>query len=274
MTTTGVHVTADGLVDLRLHNDLAKRLKLHCPYDHLFWTKEGRDLAGMAIQLDPVFAQHNLARYKWFSGQMTKAAGSLDQILILGAGFDTRSLTLPRVTAGKLQVFEVDFPAKLAQKQEVLGRAGVVLPPALHFVGADLADPALLSRLEAAGYRADRPTAIFMEGVLFFLPREVADSLLDPTRLKRGAGSFLFLDIWSRSRQIALNEKLTQRGAPALFGESPLGETPAEAEQQIKAHGYGHVRTTSLQQLVETFQAGDIADPLGDSWHVLEAVWP
>lgn len=274
MTTTGVHVTADGLVDLRLHNELAKRLKLHCPYDHLFWTQEGHDLACMAIQLDPVFAQHNLTRYKWFSGQMAKAAASLDQILILGAGFDTRSLTLPRVAAGKLQVFEVDFADKLAQKQDVLRRAGVALPPALHFVGADLGDPALLSHLEAAGYRPDRPAAIFMEGVLFFLPREGVHGLLDPARFKRAAGSFLFLDFWSRSRQVALNDKLRQRGAPALFGESPLGETAAEAERHVSAHGYGHVRITSLPQLVRSFEAGNIADPLGDSWHVLEAVWP
>jgi methyltransferase (TIGR00027 family) len=272
--TTGVQVTADGLVDLRLHNDLAKRLTLHCPYDHLFWTQEGHDLACMAQRLDPVFAQHNLARYKWFSGQMTKAAASLDQILIFGAGFDTRSLTLPRAAAGKLQVFEVDFPDKLVQKQDVLSRAGVAMPSALHFVGMDLGDPALLSRLEAAGYRPDRPAAIFMEGVLFFLPCEVADALLDPARFRRAGGSFLFLDFWSRSRQIALNEKLAQCGAPALFGESPLGETAAEAEAHIKALGYGHVRITSLQQVVTMYQAGETADPLGDSWHVLEAVWP
>lgn len=269
-----VHVTADGLVDLRLHSDLAKRLGLHCPYDHLFWTPEGRDLAAMAMGLDPVYAQYNLARYKWFSGQMAKAAGCLDQIVILGVGFDTRSLTLPRVATGKVQVFEVDFPDKLAQKEEILRRAEVPLPPALHFIGVDLRDPSLPDRLQSAGYRPGRPSAFFLEGVHFFLPGETADAILDPLYVKRAPGSLLFLDFWTASRQAALNDKVKQKTGRALFGESPLGETATQAEAYCHEKGYGHVRITSLRQIAESFRIADIVDPLGESWHVLEAVWP
>src|SRR5437899_1672592 len=94
MTGEGVQVTADGLIDLRLHSDLAKRLKLQCPYDHLFWTAEGADLARMAGALDPIYAPYNIARYKWFTDRMVQAAADFPQILILGSGYDTRSLIL------------------------------------------------------------------------------------------------------------------------------------------------------------------------------------
>ena len=55
-----------------------------------------------------------------------EAVAGLDQIVILGAGFDTRSYRLPGL--GNIPVYEVDHPVTQAAKRKALN--GVVEPPA------------------------------------------------------------------------------------------------------------------------------------------------
>ncbi len=274
MSDENVQVTADGLIDLRLHSELARRLHLDCGQDHLFWTEAGRELARMAQQLDPVYGPYNLSRYKWFGERMTAAASAFPQILILGAGYDTRSLSLASAAPASSalpRIFEVDFPEKLATKQAVLAAHDVQVPATVRFVGADLTAPGLADRLTAAGYRPDEAAAVFLEGVFFFLPQAAAKAVLDPKTLPLAAGSSLTCDFWSASRQRSLNAHLVAHGARPLFGETCLGETPAEAIAACEALGYAECRVTGLEEICAGYGIETLGDPLGETWHVLEA---
>src|ERR1700748_3094229 len=97
-------ITADALIDLRLNHPLAKQMRLLCRHDQLFWTEAGHELAAKAMELDPVYAPFNLARYRWFTDRLQRAAREVTQILILGAGFDSRAMTLPEVALRQVQV--------------------------------------------------------------------------------------------------------------------------------------------------------------------------
>ncbi len=97
-----VQITADALIHTRVHSPLARRLAIECPYDPLFLTEAGGELAQMALALDPVYEQFNLVRYAWFAGKMSDHAARYAQLVILGSGYDTRSLTLPALQAGRL----------------------------------------------------------------------------------------------------------------------------------------------------------------------------
>lgn len=56
-------------------------------------------------------------------------AAGLDQVVLLGAGFDARGLRMKEIETHRARVFEVDTPYQLARKQEALANAGVELPP-------------------------------------------------------------------------------------------------------------------------------------------------
>ncbi len=127
-----VQITADALIDTRVHSPLARRLAIECPYDPFFLTEAGGELAKMALALDPVYEQFNLVRYAWFAGKMSDHAARYAQLVILGSGYDTRSLTLPALQAGDCRVFEVDLPDLLTVKQRVLADHGVSLPEHLR----------------------------------------------------------------------------------------------------------------------------------------------
>lgn len=277
--TRDPRVTADALVDLRLNHPLAKRQNLLCPHDRLFWNEAGRDLAAMAQQLDPVFAPFNIARYRWFTERMQRAAQDMPQILILGAGFDSRAMVLPQLASGKLAVFEVDFADRIAAKLDIFARNKVVIPPHLRYIGADLTDPQLRSHLAAAGFRGDLPTLVLMEGAFFYLARDAAAALLERRTLDLPAGSSLVFDLWTRARQDSLNAKVQAQLGRKLFGECPIGtdesgETMNAVAQYLQERAYGDIQVLSLDRLCMAYGIAAEPDPLPQSWLIVEARLP
>src|SRR5580658_1645091 len=52
----------------------------------------------------------------------------LDQIVLLGAGFDARGLRMPEIAARRASVYEIDTSDQLERKRAVLKSAGVKVP--------------------------------------------------------------------------------------------------------------------------------------------------
>ncbi len=268
--TESVQITADALVSLRVGSPLAKMLDIDCPYDPLFNTEAGQALANMALSLDPVYEQYNIVRYKRFSERMAEAAAHFDQCLVLGTGCDTRAMTLPALATGQCRVYEVDLPDKVAEKKSVLAQNDIAIPDYLHFVPMDLNAPDRATPLAAAGYRAGQPTAVFMEGVSFFLSRAASVALIDPATFRLARGSRLILDCWTHGRARTLNATVAERTGNSLFGDSPFGETAADIEAVFQRHGYRIENIQSLGQISDDYGVNDIVDPLGESWFVVE----
>ena len=132
-------------------------------------------------------------RTRFFDDWLSAAAGSgIGQVALLAAGFDTRAYRLawPDGTI----VFELDRPGVLAEKTAVLEAAGARPACDRRPVAADLAG-AWSEGLSAAGFDPARPTAWLLEGVLFYLPREAIDRILDGVTCLSTPGSRLGFDI-------------------------------------------------------------------------------
>ena len=104
------------------------------------------------------------------------AAGPIAQLVILGAGFDTRAWRLDAVA--ETTVFEVDHPATQAVKTE---RAAAVPPKArqVRFVATDFHRQDMAKSLLAAGYDAQQPAFWLWEGVTMYLRPEAVAANLD-----------------------------------------------------------------------------------------------
>ena len=101
----------------------------------------------------------------------------LGQLVVLGAGFDTRAYRIPRLRS--IPVFEVDHPDTQAAKRDVLRRTLPVIPDNVAFVGLDFATDSLGESLSRAGYSTDLPTVILWEGVTNYLTAEAFFTTLD-----------------------------------------------------------------------------------------------
>jgi methyltransferase (TIGR00027 family) len=106
----------------------------------------------------------------------------VDQIVVVGAGFDCRPLRLPEIRACGATTFEIDLDAQLAAKRAILAAAGVAIPASVRFVPCDLGATgfaaALADALARAGLDRRRRVLIVCEGVLSYLDDASVDELL------------------------------------------------------------------------------------------------
>jgi methyltransferase (TIGR00027 family) len=95
------------------------------------------------------------------------------QLLLLGAGYDTRATRLAQVSCAL--VFEVDHPATQTHKRSVLG----ALPERIRYVPVDFEHDRLVSALADAGFDRDQQSCILWEGVFSYLTPAAIDTTLD-----------------------------------------------------------------------------------------------
>lgn len=152
---------------------------------------------------------------------------SVEQFVILGAGFDTRAYRLPRLS--RMTVFEVDHPDTQAAKRKALETVLPALPAHVRFVPTDFKDRDLGSVMSEAGYSEAVPTFILWEGTTNYLNEEAVDATLRWVSRARAGTRLLFTyvhrDIITRpevffgSKQ--LFAALEQAGERFTFGIEP-----------------------------------------------------
>ena len=113
---------------------LNDRLGIIDPHARLFVTEGTRRYARIANAVDAALMGRSLARFQRFGERMASAAGRMEQLLILGVGFDTRALWLPEIIESGVRVFEVDLPATIERKVRVLAENGLSIRSA-HIAG-------------------------------------------------------------------------------------------------------------------------------------------
>jgi methyltransferase (TIGR00027 family) len=106
----------------------------------------------------------------------------LAQVVLLGAGFDTRGLRLREIVERRAAVFEVDTPVQIERKREVLREAGVTPPTAIAYVPFDFDAPNLETALPAAlaayGFDDHRGALFVWEGVIGYISPAAVDRTL------------------------------------------------------------------------------------------------
>ncbi len=111
------------------------------------------------------------ASTRWFDERIGAALdGGIEQVAILGAGFDSRAWRSERPG---VRFFELDHAASQAAKRAVAPTA-----PGPTWVTADLRSDPVLDALVAAGLDALRPTVVVLESVSMYLTEDAVRARL------------------------------------------------------------------------------------------------
>lgn len=265
---TDVQIAADPMIVIRAER-LPQRLELIDPHAGFFLTDGSRALERIAERLDPMFADLNLARFRRMSDRMIEAAGRVPQLVLLGAGYDTRPLWLKGLAGRNITVFEADFALVLEGKAAILGENGVRQPSNVVPVPADLNEPGLLAALKRRGFQPELPAAIFAENVFFFLAASSVLRLLDRRTLRLAPGSSFDFDYWSMARVNGINASLITATGRTMFEAFPLPDDPVALEARLHRMGYAEVEVDSLSAVADALWPGeDHVDRLGP-WRVV-----
>jgi methyltransferase (TIGR00027 family) len=172
-------------------------------------------------------------RQTFYDSAVDQSLATVAQLVILGAGFDTRAFRLPQETHRRVRSFEVDTAKTMAVKREGLQRAGID-PAGVALVSADFETEDWLSCLVEAGFDAAEPALFLLEGVTPYLDRAAVDATLRKIA-GTASGSIVAFDFFTtevlESKALSmriLRASLQAAGEPLKFG---IDSTPPSRER-------------------------------------------
>lgn len=160
-------------------------------------TSTGR-LGERGERLFPNLTTYVLARHRFIDDALRAALarGRVEQLVLLGAGYDTRAYRFAAELGGRT-TFEVDHPATATRKERLVRRHRGQLPEArVKRVTIDFQRQSLEERLVAEGFRRGAPTFWVWEGVAPYLTRAAVKATLATIRELSAPGSDLAMDFW------------------------------------------------------------------------------
>jgi methyltransferase (TIGR00027 family) len=151
----------------------------------------------------------------------------VDQLVILGAGYDARAHRLPELA--KATVFEVDRPQTQAAKRDRLARSHASSKQDVRYVPVDFAHDDVAERLAAAGWDRARPSIFLWEGVTNYLDEAAVGRILALVGSAAAGTTILFTyihkGVLDGSVSFAGAQKLVKNvkrlGEPWTFGLRP-----------------------------------------------------
>ncbi len=211
---------------------------------------EGEALADRYLELFPHFVEYMGVRTAFLDEVVLRAqleAPFMRQIVVLGAGLDTRAARLARPG---VRFFEVDQPASQADKRTRLAALSGYPADAATFVSCDFEHQDFVERLVAARFDLMAPALFLWEGVSYYLGEEAVRATL--SRIADGchAGSAVVFDYVMkniiegrrlRPHHVASVELLASLSEPFRWGTNDPIPLLAEC-------GFRHVRATSFDE--------------------------
>jgi methyltransferase (TIGR00027 family) len=215
----------------------------------LLHLSQRRRLAGLSTYALCRHRQLDLALH-------TALLDGVEQVLILGAGYDSRAYRFEAELRGR-PVHEVDL-APLSRR-----KAAIVAAHPARFGGArirrvetDFRDQSLARDLLASGFAVGARTFVAWEGVVPYLSRDTVGATLDTLRELCGAGSTLTVDFWDGSGGPGPLAPVRQLAARAgrLIGEPvAFGLRPDAVADYLGLSGFHLVELHTARELANRF---------------------
>jgi methyltransferase (TIGR00027 family) len=134
----------------------------------------GALLLALTDRLAPGVRGFTVARTRYIDDALVAALEEgLDQVVVLGAGYDSRAYRIPGIEA--IRVFELDLPFTQARKREQLDQWLERAPDHVSFVPFDFEARMLGEVLPAAGFLPEGRTFFIFEGVSEEISAEAVD---------------------------------------------------------------------------------------------------
>lgn len=185
-------------------------------------------------------AASGLCRHRFIDEHLVTALPSVDQVLILGAGYDSRGYRFASEIGGR-PVYEVDLAPLSRRKAAVIAAHPELFEHAsTRRVEIDFRTQSLQSRLAGTDFAVGAATFVVWEGVSMYLDASAVAGTLGALAELCGAGSVLAMDYWQTVRGPGgyLPRRMAER-AMALIGE-PIGFAvdAAEVPSVLEPHGF------------------------------------
>jgi methyltransferase (TIGR00027 family) len=167
--------------------------------------------------------EYIIARTKYIDALFRQAlADKFDQVLIFGAGFDTRAIRF-QDALGNTKVFELDVPVTQQSKNGQYQKRRLAVPPNLKFVAIDFDKELLPMKLDKVGFCRHRRGLFILEGLTMYLQPDSVHETFQTIRDFAGRGSWVVFDYIYAS---------VLRNEGVYYGETEIVQKVSRAGEQ------------------------------------------
>ena len=157
--------------------------------------------------------EYVISRTKFIDSVFQKSIfNEFDQILIFGAGFDSRGIRFGDLNK-KTKIFELDAPVTQEAKINQLKKREIELNPNVIFISIDFNKESLEDKLIEFGFQKNKRSLFILEGLTMYLDPEAIDSTFHVIDQFAGTGSEIVFDYVYSS---------VLRGENIYYGESEV----------------------------------------------------
>jgi len=159
----------------------------------------------------------------------------VEQVVVMGAGFDLRVLEL---TAGKnVKVFELDLENAQNLKLKTLKKAGIA-HDWVTYISVNFDIESWVDKLTAAGFDKSKKTLFFAESVTPYLPEAAVEDMLEKVSELSTPGSVFAQDFFSSEFIESLQKMSSTMRAFNLWGVDMSGDTKTLIESLLETSGF------------------------------------
>lgn len=207
------HYRSDDHIALLLVPTFLKLL-LHIPLIRRFYSQ---------VVTPKGIYEYTIARTRYIDAVFKETlAEGFEQILIFGAGFDTKALRF-QTEAGNTKIFELDVPITQEAKLDQYAKRGLSIPANVEFISIDFDKESLSEKLEQAGFGRGGRSLFVLEGLLMYLQPESVDETFKVIEEFAGEGSEVVFDYVRAS---------VLRQVGSYYGEREIAKTVAKAGER------------------------------------------
>jgi len=239
------------------------------PWAEAIAGPEGHDIARRLDARFPPMELWLTLRVAYLDRLVARAVDRLSvrQIVILGAGYDTRAARLPR--AG-VRYFEVDHPATQAAKRASLARLDGYPIDAATYVACDFEREDPIERLAAGGFAANDPALVIWEGVVPYLTEGAVRATA--ARLAAGLDPRSLVAFDYVGKRFAAGQSLSDKDRETRAYVGELGEPVRYGTDDVLPLlyecGFRWVRTLDFNELALEFLGDYVRDRMFRFQHV------
>ncbi len=221
--------------------------------------KIGMDMVRAMHVINPSIRMGIVLRARYFDDYARQCIrDSFSQIVLLGAGYDSRFLRLGEFR--DISIFELDLESTQTIKKTLTRRLLGRLPGQVRYVPINFAQDAIIEKLSLAGFDRNLPSLFIWEGVTLFLNRDIiAQTLGRITELgsqHRVIFDFVPPELIDDETDYMGNRRLLHLCA-SIKEPLTFGSRPDTMRHLLSGLGFGKIDIISLPETLRRYTGSD-----------------
>jgi len=235
-----------------------------------------RSVLKKALFKVPSIYEYIISRTKFIDEIFNSLAENVDQVLIFGAGFDSRAMRF-RNQLKNARVFELDAQVTQQAKINRFVKRKIDFPMNLKFISIDFTKESLVEKLDKAGFKKNSRCLFLLEGLTYYLDQESIDNTLNLISDYSSKESVLVFDYASASivkqEEINGDTKIKKHYQTLVkAGERPGFMIEGEIQDFLAKYKFGLIEEVDSAQLAEKYFCKEDFDPAAQKFRIVKAI--